>query len=75
MIMANITPHIEMRTKVIYSFKSEIHRDAGEIMDYSKTLISPVAMLANLVEIQAYIQECEQKPLDLENVGRIYPPQ
>ena len=24
-IMANITPHIEMRTKVIYSFKSEIH--------------------------------------------------
>ena len=28
-IMANITPHIEMRTKVIYSFKSEIHRGAG----------------------------------------------
>ena len=25
-IMANITPHSEMRTKVIYSFKSEIHR-------------------------------------------------
>ena len=24
-IMANITPHIEMRTKAIYSFKSEIH--------------------------------------------------
>ena len=32
MIMANIAPHIEMRTKVIHSFKSEIHRGAGEIM-------------------------------------------
>ena len=41
MIMANITPHIEMKTKVIYSFKSEIHRGAGEIMDYNKTLTSP----------------------------------
>ena len=26
MIMANITPHIEMRVKVIYSFKSVIYR-------------------------------------------------
>ena len=25
MIMDNITPHIEMRTKVIYLFKAEIH--------------------------------------------------
>ena len=33
MIMDNISPHIEMRTKVIYSFKSEIHRGAGEILD------------------------------------------
>ena len=41
MIMANITPHIEMKTKVIYSFKSEIHQGAGEVMDYNKTLTSP----------------------------------
>ena len=34
MIMANITPHIEMRAKVIYSFKSEIHQGAGEIVPY-----------------------------------------
>ena len=40
-IMAKIIPHIEMRTKVIYSFKSEIHRGAGEIVDYSKTLTLP----------------------------------
>ena len=29
--MNNITPHIEMRTKVIYSFQSEIHQGAGEV--------------------------------------------
>ena len=37
MIMDNITPHIEMRIKVIYSFKSVIYRGNGEIKDYSKT--------------------------------------
>ena len=37
MIMANITPHIEMRVKAIYSFKSVIYRGNGEIKDYSKT--------------------------------------
>ena len=66
--MANITPHIEMRTKVIYSFKVEIHRGAGEIVDYSKTLTSPPGMFTSLEKIQAYIKECEQKRLDLENV-------
>ena len=67
MIMANITPHIEMRTKVIYSFKSEIHRGAGEIVDYSKTLASPTGMFTSFEEIQAYTEECEQKRLNLEN--------
>ena len=67
MIMDNITPHIEMRTKVIYSFKAEIHRGAGEIVDYSKTLTSPPGMFTSLEEIQVYIEECEQKWLDLEN--------
>ena len=37
MIMDNITPHIEMRVKVTYSFKSVIYRGNGEIKDYSKT--------------------------------------
>ena len=67
MIMTNITPHIEMRSKVIYSLKSEIHRSAGEIKDYSKTLNSPPGMFTSLKEIQVYIQECEQKRLDLDN--------
>ena len=67
MIMANIPPCIEMSTKVIYSFKSEINCGAGEINDYNKTLTSPPVMFTNLKEIQAYIEECEQKRLDLDN--------
>ena len=56
MIMANITPHIEMRVKVIYSFKSVIYRGAGEIKPYSKTLDSSPGMFTSLKEIQAFIK-------------------
>ena len=66
-IMDKITQHIEMKTKVVYSFKGEIHRGAGEIEDYSKTLSSPPGMFTSLKEIRDYIVECEQKRLDLEN--------
>ena len=61
MITANLTPHTELRTKVIYSFKSEIHRGTGEIVDYSKTLFLPPGTFANLGDIQAYMMKCEQK--------------
>ena len=37
-------------------------------MDYSKTLTSPPGMFTSLGEIQAYIEECKQKQLDLENM-------
>ena len=67
MIMANITTHIEIRVKVIYLFKSEIHQGASEIVSCHKTLTSPPDMLTSLGEIQAYIEECEQKRLDLDN--------
>ena len=39
--MVNRTPHIDMGTKVINSFKSEIHQISGEILDYIETLILP----------------------------------
>ena len=58
-IMANITAHIEMRVKVIYSFKSVTYRGAREIEPYSKTLDSSPAMFKSLKEIQAFIKECE----------------
>ena len=67
MIMANITLHIEMGVKVIYSFKSVIYRDGGEIKPYSKTLDSSSGTFTSLKEIQTYIEECEQKRLDLDN--------
>ena len=66
MIMDNITPHTEMRKKVIYSFKAEIHLGAGEIMHCSKAITSPPPMFTSLEEIQVYIEECEQKRLDLK---------
>ena len=67
MIMANITPHIEIRKKAIFSFESEIYRGAAEIVPYYKILTSPLGMFTSLEEIQAYIEECEQKRLDLDN--------
>ena len=66
-IMDKVTQHIEMRTKVVYSFQAEIHKGAGEIVDYSKILSSPPGMFTSLQEIKEYIEECEQKRLDLEN--------
>ena len=66
MIMANITSHIEMRVKVIYSFKSVIYRGNGEIKDYSKTLDSAPGIFTSLKEIQEYIEVCEQIQLDLQ---------
>ena len=67
MIMAKITPHNEMRVKLIYSIKSVIYGGAGEIRSYSKALDSLAGMFTNLNEIQAFIEECEQKRLDLNN--------
>ena len=61
MIMTNITPHIEMRTKVIYSFKSEIHRGAGEIVDYSKTLTSPPGMFTGLGRFERLLKNVSKK--------------
>ena len=66
--MASITPHIDMMVKVIYSFKSVIYPGDGETKPYSKTLDSAPGMFTSLKEIQAYIEECEQKWLDLDNV-------
>ena len=62
--MAKLTRHIEMETKIIYSFKQEIHRGAGETMDYIDGLITlhygyRPDMFISLEEIQVYIEVCE----------------
>ena len=66
LIMDKITPSVEMRTKVVYSFSCEIHRGVGDIVDYHKT-ISGEVMFTSIAEIRDYIEKCEQKRLDLEN--------
>ena len=65
--MENITPIIEMRTKVIQSFSCLIYRGQGEIIEYSKTFKTPPGTFSSLSEIKEYIQQCEQKRLDLED--------
>ena len=56
-----------MRTKVISLLKLEIHWDAHEIVDNSKTLTSPTGTFTSLKEFQTYIKKYEQKQLDLVN--------
>ena len=51
MIMDNITLHIEMSVKVIYSFKAENHQGAGDVVNYSQTFTSPSGMFTSLEEI------------------------
>ena len=65
MIIDNITPHTELRVKIIYSFKSVIYRGNIETKDYSKTLDLVPGMFTSLKEIQEYIEVCEQIRLDL----------
>ena len=66
-IMEKITPIIEMRTKVIQSFSCKIYRAQGEIIEYSKTFKAPPGTFSSLSEIKEYIQQSEQKRLDLED--------
>ena len=60
MIMSTLTPHIEMRVKVIYSFKLVIYQRSGEIKPYSKTLDSSSGMFTSLKEIEAYIMNVKK---------------
>ena len=65
-IMWKTTPDIEMRTKVIYSFKCWVYRGGGEVAPYNKTKGS-IGTLTSLQEIRDFIKECEAKRLDLED--------
>ena len=65
-IMHKATPDNEMRTKVVYSFKAEIHRGGGDIIVYGRTK-SSTGTLTSLQEIEDFIEQCEMKRLDLED--------
>ena len=75
-IMHKITPDINMRTKIVYSFKCEIHRGGGDVVDYAKVKSSN-GTLTSIEEIRDFIEQCEMKRLDLEDVefwGKAYLP-
>ena len=66
-IMEEITPIIEMRTKVIHAFSCVIYRGKGEKIEYTKTFKTPSGTFSSLSDIKKYILQCEQKRLDLED--------
>ncbi|XP_057309046.1 uncharacterized protein LOC130647274 isoform X1 [Hydractinia symbiolongicarpus] len=63
--MRKSTPHADMRVKVVYSFSCDIYRGGGDVANYHKTKSS--GSLLSMAEIEAFIDECEMKRLDLED--------
>lgn len=66
LITDKITPHIEMRVKVVYTFLADIHGQNG-ISDYDKQIPANRHLFTSIAEVREYIEECEQKRLDLDD--------
>ena len=61
--MHKATSDIEMQMKIIYSFKSEIHKGGRGIIVYEKIKCSTEL----LTILKDFIDQCEMKWLDLEH--------
>ncbi|XP_057316834.1 uncharacterized protein LOC130657857 [Hydractinia symbiolongicarpus] len=62
-IMRKITPYIDMRVKVVYSFACTIYEAGGGTAPYHKSKGSE-GSLTSLADIEAFIEKCEmQEPL------------
>ena len=66
-VMAKITPRVDMRVVVVYSFSCDIYQGDGGVTRYHKTK-STEGSLSSLADIEAFIQQCEMKRLDIEDV-------
>jgi hypothetical protein len=64
--MDKITPHIDMRTKVVYGFKCDVYRGNGLVAAHCKTKGSK-GTLTSISENRDFIEHCETKRLDLED--------
>lgn len=64
-VTRKLTPHIDTRTSLIYLFKSEMHWIAIEILDFIKELTSSPCMFTSFEEIHGFIEEYEEKRLEL----------
>ena len=56
--MATITPHVDMRVVVVYSFSCDIYKGDGGVTEYHKSK-STKGSLSSLAEIKAFIEACE----------------
>ncbi|XP_057292853.1 uncharacterized protein LOC130621566 [Hydractinia symbiolongicarpus] len=75
-IIQKITPYIDMRVKVVYSFACIIYEAGGGTAPYHKTKGSE-GSLTSLADIEAFIEKCEMQRLDLgdnEFWGKAYLP-
>ena len=67
MLMATITPHVDMRVVVVYSFSWDIYKGDGGVTEYKKSK-STKRSLSSLAEIKAFIEACEMRRLDIKDV-------
>ena len=66
MVMAIITPHVDMRVVVVYSFSCDIYQGDGGVTGYHKSK-STEGSLSSLAEVKAFIEACEMQRLDIED--------
>ena len=65
-VMAKITPHVDMRVVVVYSFSCDIYQGDGGVTEYHKSK-STKGSLSSLADIEAFIEQCEMQRLDIED--------
>ena len=64
--MGKITPHVDMRVVVVYSFSCDIYQGEGGMTEYHKSK-STKGSLSSLQAIEAFIEQCEMQRLDIED--------
>ena len=66
-VMGKITPNVDMRVVVVYSFSCNIYQGNGGVTEYHKSK-STKGSLSSIVDIEAFIKQCEMQRLDLEDM-------
>ena len=64
--LPTITPHVDMRVVVVYSFSCDIYQGDGGVTEYHKSKTIK-GSLSSLVEIKGFIEACEMQQLDIED--------
>ena len=67
-IYNELEPHIEMGSRIVFSFAASVHRGNGEIAYHAHTFRSG-GTFTSLSEIKNYIEQCEGERLSLEGIA------